>query len=161
MLDNNNDDAFVELGDIYMETDDLDSAIKAYCEAIKLDSTKASTFNKCAMALWQKDYVEEAIIACNKAINADIEFYAAYNNLGVIYLDAIRNLKEAKKLFKEAIDIKRDYVMAHFNLGRVYKEQGKFVEAAKCFQTALELNEIEPELDSEDIKHKLYSLFDV
>ena len=161
MLDNNNDDAFVELGDIYMETDDLDSAIKAYCEAIKLDSTKASTFNKCAMALWQKDYVEEAIIACNKAINADIEFYAAYNNLGVIYLDGIRNLKEAKKLFKEAIDIKRDYVMAHFNLGRVYKEQGKFVEAAKCFQTALELNEIEPELDSEEIRNKLFSLFDV
>lgn len=161
MLDRTNDDAFLELGDIYMETEDLDSAIKAYCEAIKLNPKKAASFNKCAMALWQKDYVEEAIIACNKAINTDVEFYAAYNNLGVIYLDGIRNLKEAKKLFKEAISIKKDYVMAHFNLGRVYKEQGEFVEAAKCFQTALELNEIEPELDSEDIKTKLYSLFDV
>ncbi len=161
LLDRKNDEAFVELGDIYMETEDLDSAIKSYCEAIKLCSTKASTFNKCAMALWQKDYTEEAIIACNKAINADCEYFAAYNNLGVIYLDGIRNLKEAKKLFKEAISIKRDYVMAHFNLGRVYKEQGEFVEAAKCFQTALELNEIEPELDSLEIRNKLYSLFDV
>lgn len=161
ILDRNNDDAFTELGDIYMETDDLDSAIKAYCEAIKLNSSKASTFNKCAMALWQKDYVEEAIIACNKAINADSEFFAAYNNLGVIYLDGIRNLNEAKKLFKEAINIKKDYVMAHFNLGRVYKELGEFVKAAKCFQNALELNDIEPELDSAEIKKNLYSLFDV
>lgn len=161
MFNRNNDEAFVDLGDIYMETDDTDSAIKAYCEAIKLNPNKAVTYNKCAMALWQKDYIEESIIACNKAIMADSEYYAAYNNLGVIYLDGIRNLKEAKKLFKIAISIKNDYVMAHFNLGRVYKEQGDYVEAAKCLQTALELNEIHPELDSDEIKSKLHSLFEV
>lgn len=161
ILDEKNDEVFLELGDIYMQTEDIDSAIKSYCEAIKLNPKNAVSYNKCAMALWQKDYLEEAIIAYHKAIGIDSEYYSAYNNLGVIYLDGIRNLKEAKKLFETAIIIKNDYVMAHFNLGRVLQEMGKNIEAAKSYQKALELNEIEAELDSEDIQTRLYSLFEV
>lgn len=161
ILDENNDEVFLELGDIYIQTEDIDSAIKAYCEAIKLNPKNAISYNKCAMALWQKDYLEEAIIAYHKAIGIDADYYSAYNNLGVIYLDGIRNLKEAKKLFETALSIKSDYVMAHFNLGRVLQEMGKNIEAAKSYQKALELNEIESELDSDDIRTRLYSLFEV
>lgn len=161
IMDETNDESFVELGDIYMDSDDVDSAIKSYCQAIKLNPKNAITYNKCAMALWQKDYLEEAIIAYHKAIGIDPEYAAAYNNLGVIYLDGIRNLKEAKTLFESAIKLKKDYVMAHFNMGRVLQAQGKNVEAAKNYQKALELNEIEPELDSEEIRRKLFELFEV
>ncbi len=161
LLDENNDEVYVELGDIYMDCDDLDSAIKAYCEAIKLNPKNPVSYNKCAMALWQKNYIEEAIIAYHKAIGTDPEYYAAYNNLGVIYLDGIRNLKEAKKLFETAISLKNDYVMAYFNLGRLFDYEGKKVEAAKCYQTALNLNEENTELDSEDIRNRLFKLFEV
>lgn len=161
MLDENNDEIFVELGDIYLQTEDIDSAIKAYCESIKLNPKNAISYNKCAMALWQKDYLEEAIIAYHKAIAIAPDYYSAYNNLGVIYLDGIRNLKEAKKLFETAISLKKDYVMAHFNLGRVLQEQGKNIDAAKSYQKALELNEIDAELDSEEIRRRLFSLFEV
>jgi len=161
ILDETNDEIFVELGDIYMDTEDIDSAIKSYCEAIKLNPKNAVSYNKCAMALWQKDYIEEAIIAYHKAIGINPDYYSAYNNLGVIYLDGIRNLKEAKKLFEKAVSIKPDYVMANFNLGRVLQETGKNVEAAQYYQKALELNEIEPELDSEDIRNRIFSLFEV
>lgn len=160
-LDETNDEIFLELGDIYCECEDLDSAIKSYCEAIKLNPKNPIAYNKCAMALWQKDYLEEAIIAYHKAIGIDPNYYTAYNNLGVIYLDGIRNLKEAQKLFETAISLKNDYVMAHFNLGRVLEEKGQKIEAAKCYQKALDINEIEAELPSEEIKDKLYGLFDV
>ena len=161
ILDENNDEIFVELGDIYLQTEDIDSAIKAYCESIKLNPKNAVSYNKCAMALWQKDYLEEAIIAYHKAIAIDPDYYSAYNNLGVIYLDGIRNLREAEKLFETAISLKKDYVMAHFNLGRVLQEQGKNIDAAKSYQKALELNEIDAELDSEEIRRRLFSLFEV
>ncbi|MBQ9246264.1 tetratricopeptide repeat protein [bacterium] len=161
ILDETNDESFVELGDIYNETEDLDSAIKAYCEAIKLNPKNAVAYNKCAMALWQKDYIEEAIIAYHKAIGINPEYEVAYNNLGVIYLDGIRNLKEAKKLFETAISLNPTYAMAHFNLGRVLQAKGQNIEAAKSYQKALELNEIEKELDSEDIRRKLFELFEV
>ena len=161
ILDENNDEIFVELGDIYLQTDDIDSAIKAYCEAIKLNPKNAVSYNKCAMALWKKDYLEEAIIAYHKAIAIAPDYYSAYNNLGVIYLDGIRNLREAKKLFETAISLKKNYVMAHFNLGRVLQEQGNNIEAAKAYQKAMELNEIETELDSEEIRTRLFALFEV
>lgn len=160
-LDETNDEIFLELGDIYCECEDLDSAIKAYCEAIKLNPKNRFAYNKCAMALWQKDYLEEAIIAYHKAIGIDPNYHTAYNNLGVIYLDGIRNLKEAQKLFETAISLKNDYVMAHFNLGRVFEEKGLKIEAAKCYQKALDINEIEAELPSDEIRDKLYGLFDV
>lgn len=161
MMDENNDEAFVEIGNLYAKTEDLDSAIKAYCEAIKLNPKNAVAYNKCAMVLWQKDYLEEAIIAYNKAIGINPDYYSAYNNLGVIYLDGIRNLKEAKKLFETAISLNENYVMPHFNLGRVYEISGKNIEAAKMYQKALELNEINQELDSDIIRHKLFELFEV
>ena len=160
-LDEKNDEIYLELGDIYNECEDLDSAIKAYCEAIKLNPQNPIAYNKCAMVLWQKDYLEEAIIAYHKAIGIDPDYYTAYNNLGVIYLDGIRNLKEAEKLFRMAISLKNDYVMANFNLGRVLEEKGQSIEAAKCYQKALDINEIEAELDSEEIRTKLYDLFNV
>ncbi len=161
ILDENNDEVYAALGDIYSETEDLDSAIKAYCEAIKLNPQNAVFYNKCAMVLWQKDYLEEAIIAYNKAININPDYYSAYNNLGVIYLDGIRNLKEAEKLFKKAISLKEDYAMAYFNLGRVFQETGKNIDSAKCYQKALEVNKITNETDSETISEKLFSLFEV
>lgn len=161
MLDEDNDEIFLELGDIYLECEDLDSCIKAYCEAIKLNPQNPIAYNKCAMVLWQKDYLEEAIIAYNKAIGIDPEYYAAYNNLGVIYLDGIRNLKEAKKLFEKAIELHEEYVMPHFNLARVYEELGQNIEAAKMYQKALELNQVYEELDSDEIEQKLFGLFEV
>ena len=160
-LDETNDEIFLELGDIYSDCDDVDSAIKSYCEAIKLNPKNPIAYNKCAMALWQKDYLEEAIIAYHKAIGIDPEYHTAYNNLGVIYLDGIRNLKEAKKLFETAISIKPDYVMAHFNLGRALEEMGQSIDAAKSYQKALEINEIEAELSSSEITDRLYGLFEV
>lgn len=160
-LDENNDDVFLELADIYMESDDIDSAIKAYCEAIKLNPKNAVSYNKCAMALWKKDYIEEAIIAYHKAIGIDPEYYAAYNNLGVIYLDGIGNVKEAKKLFEMAIKLKEDYAMAYFNLGRTLQKTGKNIDAANCYQKAIEINEYTKELDNEEIQEKLFSLFEV
>ncbi len=161
ILDEKNDDAFLEIGDIYFNCEDLDSAIKAYCEAIKLNPKNAPAYNKCAMALWQKDFIEEAIISYHKAISVKPDYYSAYNNLGVIYLDGIRNLKEAKKLFETALSFNGNYVMAKFNLGRTLQAMGKNIEAAKCYQCALELNDVTGEINSEEIREKLYSIFEV
>ncbi len=161
ILDENSDEAFIELGDIYSKTEDIDSAIKSYCEAIRLNPQNAIAYNKCALALWQKDYLEEAIISYNKAIALNPDFASAYNNLGVIYLDGIRNLKEAEKLFKTALSLNPDYVMANFNLGRVYEEKGLNIEAAKFYQKSIELNNLTPELDTEEIQIRLHKLFEV
>ena len=161
LLDPLSEDAHIGLGDIYEGMGDIDSAIRAYCDAITINPKNPKSYNKCALALWQKDYLEEAIIAYNKAIGLDPEYAAAYNNLGVIYLDGIRNLKEAKKLFNEAIRIDDKYAMAYFNLARAEQELGNNIEAAKNYQKALDYNPIKQEIDGEDILTRLHSLFEV
>ncbi len=161
ILDDDNDEAFIEIGNIYVSIEDVDSAIKAYCEAIKRNPHNPVSYNKCAMCLWQKNYIEEAIIAYNKAIGICPDYETAYNNLGVIYLDGLRDFKEAKKLFETAISLKPDYTLAYFNLGRALELEGKKVEAAKCLQKAMELNDKNQELEPAEISERLFKLFEV
>ena len=145
----------------YFSLDDYDNAIKAYCDAIKINPENAKSYCKCAMALWEKDYTEEAIVAYHKAIELNPDYAIAYNNLGVIYLDDIGNIKEAIELFEHAVENNSHYTLAYFNLGRAYAILKENTKAAKYFQQALDLNAITNDLDDEDIRYRLYKLFEV
>ena len=113
------------------------------------------------MALWENDFLEEAIVAYNKAINLDPEYAIAYNNLGVIYLDGIGNVKEAARLFEKSIKINPLYTLANFNMARAYQAMGDLTDAAEYFQKSLDLNKTSHELDEEDIITRLHKLFEV
>jgi len=161
VLDPNSFDTYIAIGDLYLDCEDLDSAINAYCEAVKLAPDNARAYCKMGIALWEKDYLEEAIIAYNKAISYNKNYDIAYNNLGVIYLDGIGNKKEALKMFKAAIKINEKYTLAYFNAGRAEQALGNNTTAAKCYQKALELNKTTLDLDEEEIQEKIHSLFEV
>jgi len=62
--------------------------------------------------------------------------FIALNNLGSIYL-AKNNLKKAKKNFSKAIDIKKDYSTAIFNLAKINDEMGKKNEAIRLYKNAI------------------------
>ncbi len=161
VLDQKAIDAYIAIGDIHFDEDDLDAAIKSYCDAITVDPENAKAYGKAGMALWEKDYVEEAIIAYNKAIKYDPCYALAQNNLGVIYLDGIGNVREAISLFEKAVRIKPDYTLANFNLGRAYHSMKNRTLAAQYYQAAIDLNKLTNELDEEDIESRLYDLFRV
>ena len=113
------------------------------------------------MALWEKDYTEEAIIAYNKAIKLNPEFSLAINNLGVIYLDGIGNIQEAVRLFERAVEIDEDYVLANFNLARAHHALGNRTLAAQYYQITIDLNRVTNELDESDVQSRLFDLFRV
>lgn len=161
VLNPENDECHIAIGDTYFAVDDYDNAIKAYCDAIKVNPENAKSYCKCGMALWEKDYTEEAIVAYHKAINLNPEYSIAYNNLGVIYLDDIGNIQEAIDLFNKALEGNKSYTLAYFNLGRAYTILGENTKAAKNFQRALDLNVITNDLDEQDILNRLYRLFEV
>lgn len=161
VLDSKCEDAHISIGDVYFEDNDMELAIKSYCDAISINPDNAKAYNKCAMALWEKDYLEEAIIAYNKAIALDPGYAISYNNLGVIYLDGIGNTDEALSLFEQAIKLNPNYTMAYFNLARSQQLLGDNVAAAENYQMALNLNKITKDIDETDIENRLFSLFDV
>lgn len=161
ILDETNLDAHLSLGDLYCDSLDLDNAIKSYCDAIKIDPNNPLAYCKCAMALWEKDFTEEALVAYTKAIELDGDYDIPYNNLGIIYLDDIGNVDVAIGYLKRAVEINPNYTLAHFNLGRAYQARGLTDLSLKSYQSALDLNALTNELEDDDIKSRIFKLFEV
>lgn len=160
VLDPNNVDIQLSLGDLYMAVNDLDKAIKTYCDAITADPLNYLSYAKAGLALWEKDYLEESVVAFHKSIELNPEFEIAQNNLGVVYLDGFGDPKESVDYFKKAININPNYTLAYFNLARAYQTIGDKPLAAEYYQMTLDLNKITEELSDKDIRKRLYDLFE-
>ena len=160
VLDPNNVDIQLSLGDLYMAQNDIDKAIKTYCDTIAVEPENYLTYAKTGLALWEKDYLEEAIVAFHKSIEINPNFEISQNNLGVVYLDGIGDPKASVEYFKNAIDINPNYTLAYFNLARAYQTIGDKALAAEYYQMTMDLNKITEELSEKDIRKRLFDLFD-
>ena len=160
VLDPNNVDIQLSLGDLFMAQNDLDKAIKTYCDAISVDPLNYLTYAKTGLALWEKDYLEESIVAFHKSIELNADFEIAQNNLGVVYLDGMGDPRASIEYFKNAVNINPNYTLAYFNLARAYQAIGDKSSAAEYYQMTMDLNKITEELSEKDIRKRLYELFD-
>lgn len=161
ILDPNNYDLYLALGDIYMADYDLDKAIKSYCDAITLNPSDYRGYSKAGIALWEKDYLEEALVAYHKAVELNPENEYVHNNLGILYLDGLMNAEEALEYFEEAIALNPSYTLAYFNAARASEKMEFINDAAHYYQMAIDLNKITNDLDELDIKQRLHRLFEL
>ncbi len=159
VLDNSNYELHIELADVYESQGCHSEAIKEYCEAIKVDENNYLAYAKLGLALWENNNIDEALVAYNKALELNPECDTAYNNLGILQIDALADNKEALRCFLKAIDINPSYTLAYFNAGRAYENLGLAQEAASYYQMAIDLNRITPELVESEIQEKIHSLF--
>ena len=160
ILDPKNVDIQLSLGDLFMAQNDLDKAIKIYCDAISVDPLNFLTYAKTGLALWEKDYLEESVVAFHKSIEINPDFEIAQNNLGVVYLDGYGDPKQSLEYFKRAIEINPNYTLAYFNLARAYQAIGDKAHAAEYYQMTMDLNKITEELSEKDIRKRIYELFE-
>ncbi|MBQ7126488.1 tetratricopeptide repeat protein [bacterium] len=160
VLDPKNIDIQLSLGDLYMASNDIDKAIKTYCDAITTDPMNYLSYAKTGLALWEKDYLEEAVVSFHKSIELNPDFEISQNNLGVVYLDGYGDPKISIDYFKRAIEINPNYTLAYFNLARAYQAVGDKTNAAEYYQMTMDLNKITEELSDKDIRKRLYALFE-
>jgi len=161
ILDPNNYDLYIALGDIYMADYDLDKAIHSYCDAVTLKPDEERGYSKLGVALWEKDYLEEALVAYHKAVELNPGNAFSQNNLGILYLDGLSDAMEALEYFETAIELNPNYTLAYFNAGRASQKMGFVNDAANYYQMAINLNKITQELDEDDIQERLHSLFEI
>lgn len=161
ILDPNNYDLYIALGDIYMADYDLDKAIHSYCDAVTLNPNEERGYSKLGVALWERDYLEEALVAYHKAVELNPENEYSQNNLGILYLDGLEDAMEALEYFEEAISLNPNYTLAYFNAGRASQKMGFTNDAAHYYQMAIDLNKLSEELDEADIQQRLHSLFEI
>lgn len=159
VLDPENYELLLSLGDLQMIKGELDKAIRTYCDGITLQPENFLAYAKAGLALWEKDYIEESVVSFHKSIELNPKFEISQNNLGVVYLDGIGTPKEAAEYFLEAINLNPNYTLAYFNAGRAYQAMGECTHAAEYYQMALDLNKITHELPEDEIQTRLYDLF--
>lgn len=160
VLDSSNYDLLLSLGDLMMVKHDLDRAIRAYCDGITACPDNFMAYAKAGLALWEKDYIEEAVVSFHKSIDLNPNFEISQNNLGVVYLDGLTAPQEALGYFLRAIELNPNYTLAYFNAARSYHALGENKQAAEYYQMSMDLNKITNELDENDIKSRLHELFE-
>jgi Tfp pilus assembly protein PilF len=117
---------------------DFPRAIELYQESITVFPTaEAHTFLGWVYS-FQARY-DEAIEQCLTAIRVDPTFGNPYNDIGS-YLIAQGDWWSCVPWFQRALTAPRyeSYAFPHFNLGRVFEERHRFLDAARHYGAALE-----------------------
>jgi Tfp pilus assembly protein PilF len=117
---------------------DYEVAIEFYKRSIAAYPTaEAHTFLGWVYSFQQR--YDEAIEECLEAIRVDSTFGNPYNDIGS-YLVAKGDLYGSVKWFKRALLAPRyeSYAFPHMNLGRVYEQRNRLLDAAHHYSLALE-----------------------
>lgn len=160
VLDSTNYDLLLSLGDLFMAQGNLDKAIQTYCDGITLNPENFLAYAKAGLALWEKDYIEEALISLHKAVDLNPTFEITHNNLGVVYLDGVGDAATSTTYFLKSIELNPNYTLAYFNMGRAYQAMGEKTHSAEYYQMAIDLNKITNELNEQDVLERLHKLFE-
>jgi Flp pilus assembly protein TadD len=122
------------LGVAYLEAGQPQRAIPELREAASLEPTQASTVVALGQAYArQKDY-QAAVTALKKAQSLNPQNQKTNYELGMA-LAALKRYPEALEAFVKA----GDEAQAYNNIGVHYYLDGRYEEAAKCFQRAIDL----------------------
>jgi chemotaxis protein methyltransferase CheR len=89
-------------------------------------------------SLADQGYLEEALLACNQAIESDKLAPSLYF-LRASILQELNKCSEAIKSLKQAIYVDPYYVMGYFTLGNIFARQGTFKKASQYFNNALDI----------------------
>jgi Flp pilus assembly protein TadD len=108
------------------------------------DTTQARSLNDRAFALIQKSDYEGAQKLLRQAIDADVMFGPAHNNLGLVHYQQ-NKLYDAAWEFQNAIKLMPYVPEPRNNLGLVLERAGKINNAAENYAKALEMEPDNPE----------------
>jgi chemotaxis protein methyltransferase CheR len=121
------------------ETDSLNQITRLKLREVIINESTSSI-----SSLASQGRLEEALAICNEALESDKLARSLYTMKASILLEMDKNI-EAIKSLKQAIFIDPDFLLGHFTLGNLFKQQGNIKNARRHFINALELLDKTPE----------------
>lgn len=94
-------------------------SIAQWDSLISSDQTKANYYLNRALALWESDEPNSAMMDIADAIKLDPNSATAYNVLGLLHIE-LGNYDDAIEAFTKALELNGKYTQAYFNRGRAY-----------------------------------------
>ena len=153
-------EAYINLGTLYYELKEYLLAQHTFEIALKLSPDNARILCNLGYLAWMQDNIKAALKYYSQSIALEPSYDIATNNLGVLYLDHVGDVRQAIKLFEQTLSYNPLYALCYYNLGRAYSFLGQTVEAAHSFQQAQLLNIVTQELDGDELEERIKQLFE-
>ena len=131
--------AYNDLGDIFYQKGDYDSAIANYQRTLEIFPTYAVAENNIGYNLAAKGDLKGAEEAYKKALGFNSTIEVIHKNLGDIYVRTNR-LDEALAEYEKAREINPSYGEIYNDIGVAFANKGNLNEAVAHFQEALRLH---------------------
>ncbi|GAB6161790.1 hypothetical protein JCM12298_09490 [Desulfothermus naphthae] len=126
------------LGCLYIDKGDYDSAVKKLNAAVKIQPDLKDGFINLAYALFHLGKYNDAISNLKKAVLLDNKDADIYLNMGLSY-EKLHQYDNAISSYSEAIKINPQYISGYINRGVLFLSLGKNSLACNDFKKACEL----------------------
>ena len=100
-----NVNAWIELGNAYFDTGQVDKAIEAYTKSLQLDPKNADVLTDLGVMYRRKDQPEKAVESFDRAIQIDPEHEIARFNKGVVLMHELNDPEGAVKAWEELLHV--------------------------------------------------------
>lgn len=138
-IDENNLKALFILGSVFIQTEQLDSAIDYLNKVNNIDPNIANVHNNLGIVYIKLKKFQDAKKFFNKTLEINPSHLDAYNSLGIVYAE-LGDLNQALFNVKKVLELNSNFVSAHNNLGLIYKKFEHFNEAETSFKKAIEID---------------------
>ncbi|MBV9761228.1 MAG: VCBS repeat-containing protein [Acidobacteriaceae bacterium] len=139
---------FLSLGSIFFLHGYTDAAADFFSFALKLDAKSAEALYGLGSAYLKSEKLDQAQLYFEKATRARADYSEtiqnAWNNLGLLAARTGDTTK-AIVLFKRALQLDPDYVIALENLGNAYRQQRNWEDARSALERVVALRPADPE----------------
>jgi len=120
--------AWVQLGNLCFDANQVDKAIDAYQRSLVLDPKNANVLTDLGVMYRRKGQFREAVKSFDRAIQVNPQQEAAYFNKGVVLLHDLKEQNEAIKAWEELVRINP---MAKIQSGELVMELIENIKAKK------------------------------
>ncbi len=132
-------DAYRGLAKAYEAQGLLNEAEITYQKAIELKPGNWAGYNALGVFYFRNNRYPEAEEQFKKVTALTPDNSRGYNNLGGVYY-LMEKWEDARVMFERSLSLQKSYSVAS-NLGTLYFIEGRFADAARTYEMALEINE--------------------
>jgi Flp pilus assembly protein TadD len=137
-VNNRNDVAHNNLGNILEKEKKYDQAIAHYRESLKIDPLSVEAHNNLGQIYMTLGNIPEAIPEFQQALKTSPKFAKVDYNLGLAY-DNLGDFERAIGYYRLAISLNPNLPEVYYNLGNVYGKTGRIDEAIEQYRKAIQV----------------------
>jgi len=131
--------AWFSIGHALEELNQLDGAIAAYRQVLRIDPKYTNAWNNLGGIYVKLKRYDDAISAFRQALRLNPEYAGVWNNLGSTY-DDLNRYDEAIAAYSQALRLNPEYAGVWYNLGNTYDDLNRYDDAIAAYSQALRIN---------------------